>query len=131
MLKKYSQHREAILVSLKNRQDHPTADTLYFELKQKFPSISLATVYRNLVDLSNEGEIQKIQMGNVADCFDGNTDEHMHFICDECNKIIDIKINDEYKNFTNDYIGPSLKRIGGKVNKYNITLRGICSDCKN
>lgn len=129
-MKKYSQHREALLISLKNRQDHPTADTLYFELKQKFPSISLATVYRNLVDLTNDGEIKKIQLGNGADCFEGNTSEHMHFICDKCNKIVDIALTDEYKNITNEYVLPKLKRIGGKIEKYNMTLRGECGECK-
>ena len=130
-MKKYSPHREALLISLKNRNDHPTADTLYFELKQKFPSISLATVYRNLIDLANDGEIQKLQIGNGADCFDGNINDHMHFICEKCNKIIDISIDDKYKDYTNDYIKPHLNRIGGKVEKYNIILSGICYDCEN
>ena len=93
-MKKYSQHREALLISLKNRQDHPTADTLYFELKQKFPSISLATVYRNLVDLSNEGEIKRLQMGNRPDCYEGNIDEHIHFICSKCNRICDVELSE-------------------------------------
>lgn len=128
-MKKYSPHREALLISLKNRQDHPTADTLYFELKQKFPSISLATVYRNLVDLSNEGEIKRLQMGNRSDCFDGNTDEHIHFVCNKCNKICDVALSSEYKNKITDVSLPKLNRIGAEIQNYDITLKGICGEC--
>ena len=45
---KRSKQREAIVAFLKTRKDHPTADTVYQEIRHSIPNISLGTVYRNL-----------------------------------------------------------------------------------
>ena len=42
------------------RTDHPTADTVYHQLRKIYPNISLGTIYRNLALLADIGEIQKI-----------------------------------------------------------------------
>ena len=57
---KYSRQREAIKSFLMTRYDHPTAETVYLNIKEEFPNISLGTVYRNLSLLSDIGEIQKL-----------------------------------------------------------------------
>ncbi len=57
---KYSRQREAIKRFLMTRTDHPTADTVYVNIKKEFPNISLGTVYRNLSLLASIGEISKI-----------------------------------------------------------------------
>lgn len=54
---KYSRQRESIKEFLRSRTDHPTADTVYENLRQIYPNISLGTVYRNLSLLSDIGEI--------------------------------------------------------------------------
>lgn len=45
---KYSRQRESIVNFLASRTDHPTAETIYQNIKKEFPNISLGTVYRNL-----------------------------------------------------------------------------------
>lgn len=57
---KYSRQRESIKEFLMTRTDHPTADTVYHQLRKIYPNISLGTVYRNLALLADIGEIQKI-----------------------------------------------------------------------
>lgn len=57
---KYSRQRESIKEFLRSRTDHPTADTVYENLRQIYPNISLGTVYRNLSLLSDIGEIRKL-----------------------------------------------------------------------
>ena len=44
----YSRQRAEVLDQIREHEDHPTADVIFAELRQKDPSISLATVYRNL-----------------------------------------------------------------------------------
>ena len=55
---KHSRQRDAIRQNLINRYDHPTAETVYMDIKEDFPNISLGTVYRNLSLLADLGEIQ-------------------------------------------------------------------------
>ena len=68
---KYSRQRESIKEFLRSRTDHPTADTVYENLRQIYPNISLGTVYRNLSLLSDIGEIRKLTNFGSADRYDG------------------------------------------------------------
>ena len=54
---KYSRQRESILSAIADRTDHPTADTIYVEIREEYPNISKGTVYRNLSLLADLGMI--------------------------------------------------------------------------
>lgn len=90
---KYSRQRESIKNFLVTRYDHPTAETVYMNIKKEFPSISLGTVYRNLALLSEIGEIQKLSTGIGPDRFDGNVEPHYHFICNCCGSVLDLDVD--------------------------------------
>jgi len=81
--------QNAILQAMR-KQWHPTADTIYAEVKKEIPSISLGTVYRNLSQFAEKNVIRRIPRGNAPDFFDGNTDAHDHIICIKCGKVSDI-----------------------------------------
>ena len=90
---KHSKQRDAIEQFLATRYDHPTAETVYMNLREEYPKLSLATVYRNLSLLAELGNIQKIPTGNGPDRFDGRPEPHNHFLCDECGSMIDLQMN--------------------------------------
>ena len=58
---KYSKQRESIKNFLVTRYDHPTAETVYLNIRKEFPNISLGTVYRNLNLLAEIGEILPVK----------------------------------------------------------------------
>ena len=64
---KRSKQRDAIINFLMTRKDHPTADTIYVNIKEEFPNISLGTVYRNLALLSSRGDILNLSYDGGAD----------------------------------------------------------------
>ncbi len=125
MVMKYSRQREAIKDFLKTRNDHPTADVVYINVKQEFPNISLGTVYRNLTLLSNLGEIQKLNMGDGADHFDANITPHYHFICKDCGSVIDLDMVSIEK--VNDIAGAD---FNGKIAGHVTYFYGKCGNCK-
>lgn len=90
---KYSRQREAIKDFLSTRKDHPTADVVFMNVKEEFPNISLGTVYRNLTLLSDIGEILRLRVGDGVDHFDYTVDPHFHFVCTECNSVIDLEMD--------------------------------------
>lgn len=92
---KHSRQRDALLTLLKSVKNHPTADWLYEELKKEFPRISLATVYRNLNLLADDGQIVRLECSDGREHFDGNPEKHYHFICRNCSTILDISVNIE------------------------------------
>jgi Fur family peroxide stress response transcriptional regulator len=123
---KYSRQREAIKEFLAGRTDHPTADTVYSNIRQEFPNISLGTVYRNLSLLSDIGEILKISTSKGGDRFDGNTMPHYHFICTECNSVIDL----EMKNL--DHINELASvNFSGQIEGHVAHFYGKCEKCIN
>ena len=121
---KYSRQREAIKSFLMMRSDHPSADTVYQNIRQIYPHISLGTVYRNLSLLADIGEIKKLPGIAGADHFDGRTDRHCHFICTCCNRIEDMEdIGIEHFIETTD------KNFQGKITDCTASFFGICKDC--
>ena len=89
---KHSRQRDCIRDFLANRCDHPTAETVYLNVRKEFPNISLGTVYRNLSLLTKLGEIRKLSTGIGPDRFDGNISPHYHIFCTECGNVLDLEI---------------------------------------
>ncbi len=122
---KRSRQREAILQFLKGRKDHPTADTIYANVREEFPNISLGTVYRNLTLLSETGQIQKLSMGATAqDRFDYNTAPHYHFICTKCGAVLDMEMDNLE---TIDQFAE--KHFDGKIEGHVAYFYGTCAEC--
>ena len=59
--RRYSHQREIILRCLRGQKTHPTADMIYQQLKPDHPKLSLGTVYRNLNQLADWGDVYKRQ----------------------------------------------------------------------
>lgn len=122
---KYSRQREAVLQTLKQNVVHPTADFIYSVLKEQEPNISLATVYRNLNLLADNGVIKRINGLDGMTHFDHNTHNHYHFICTSCNKIYDVPYD-----IAPELADKVLNKTGLAVESYDISFKGICPDCK-
>ena len=74
-----------------NRQDHPTAQRIFSDVKKIYPTISLATVYKTLQILKEIGLIQELNLPRGQTRFDANTSPHIHLVCNGCGAIRDIK----------------------------------------
>ncbi len=118
-----SKQRDAILLDLSKRYDHPTAEEVYISVKKVIPSVSLATVYRNLKLLESEGMILKITTPD-SDRFDGHTHEHYHFTCNDCKKVLDLELSDEIK------VNSLPQNFGGIITGHELMFYGLCESCK-
>ena len=87
---RYSRQREEILRVVQTTDTHPTADWVYEQVRKILPHVSLGTVYRNLNLLADEGLIQRVILDDGIVRFDGNTNDHHHFICTKTGKIYDV-----------------------------------------
>lgn len=121
---KYSRQRESILRFLMSRCDHPTAETVYLNIRKEFPNISLGTVYRNLTLLADIGEIQKLSTGNGPDRFDGNPAPHYHFICNCCHCVMDLHVTGlEHINIL------AKQNFDGEIEGHSTYFYGKCPEC--
>ena len=123
---KRSRQREAILTFLASRKDHPTAETVYSNLKIDYPNISLGTVYRNLALLTEIGEIQKIPSSSGSDRYDHDTSEHYHFFCNKCGSVMDLEM--ENLDFVKEY---AQKNFNGTITGHTTRFYGLCPECNH
>ena len=120
---KHSRQRDSILEFLATRKDHPTADTVYMNVRQSFPNISLGTVYRNLTLLADIGEISRIRLGDGVDHFDYDTSPHYHFICSECGGVFDLNME-----VTDTLTKPAQENFEGKIEGHVTYFYGRCNN---
>ena len=111
--------KKIILDYLKSVKTHPSAEEVYRKVKKRLPQISLGTVYRILGNAKEKGEV--IEVSCKVSHFDGDTSQHIHFICEKCGKIFDI---------FEEIRLPSQKKVKvGKIKNYQVCFYGTCKKC--
>ena len=117
--------RSLVLEAVRASNDHPTAIDVFETVRGKHPSISRATVYRNLNVLADAGCIQRISVPDAADRFDWRLDAHGHGICVRCGKVVDVELNDGISI-------PSLVRGDAPmdIDSFTVVFSGICDECR-
>jgi len=116
--------RLAILEQLTLRKDHPSAEMIFQELKDEFPSLTLATVYNTLEKLRTSGLCIEVNPLHSSARFDGNTAIHQHAVCINCQRIVDV-------HDASVSIEPPewLTEEFTLVNQ-NVFFYGICKECQ-
>ncbi|MEG1547542.1 MAG: transcriptional repressor [Clostridia bacterium] len=122
----YSKQRELIMDCLHVHPSHPSADELYALLRVDHPGISLATVYRNLNQLVECGQIMRISVPHCADRFDAVNDGHYHMTCESCGHIDDIP-----REAVPDVCKAATAATGLDIHGSKLIFYGVCNACKH
>lgn len=83
------------ILKILNMHEHPSIDKLYARIKEEYPSISLATVYKNINTLKDEGLVVEIDVPNQKACYDIYIKPHLHLVCKNCLSIKDIDFDED------------------------------------
>ena len=126
-MERHSKQRDEILEILRHSYDHPTAEEIYQEMKNRNSTASQGTVYRNLLFLVEKGEIMKISMPNGPDRYDYLRDKHHHIVCTGCEKVFDFS----YEFETWDLAESVLRQTGVKMLSDRVLIYGVCEKCSN
>ncbi len=119
--KRNTKQKRAVREYLSSTFSHPSAEKVYKEVSKKLPNISKATVYRILRDFKKDNIIQEIPAD--VSRWDYNNNPHPHFICTECDKMIDLE---------REFNMPNAKDLEvGQVCDCRVVFSGICKECKN
>jgi Fe2+ or Zn2+ uptake regulation protein len=112
--------RLAIVDSFATDETHPTALELHERLRERFPTMSVATVYNTLSALGSIGHCRQLDMGGPSR-FDPNVVPHDHAVCERCGAIRDVELDAaaEHTRRLMDFEVARVERI----------YRGICAHC--
>ena len=124
-MRRYSKQREVILGVLEGTKSHPTASWVYEKAREIIPNISLGTVYRNLSELTDSGEIRCLSTDDEFEHYDFDTSNHCHFFCQKCGRILDV-----FDVSAKGLSAEVQKSLDCKVDREEIIFYGTCSDCK-
>ena len=115
---KITPQRLAILKELENK-GHASVDEIYETIKEMFPSISLATIYKNINSLKAENIISEVCLHQKPK-YELQKSPHAHFICKKCGKVEDISF-DEILNKEIERKYPNSEK--------ELYIYGICKEC--
>lgn len=122
---KHFRKRDAILSYLRHTDQHPSAETVYAELKKEIPDLSLGTVYRNIALFKQQGLIQSLGNVNGVERFDGTVVPHVHFVCSICGEIRDLT----QLHVPQLLCDKAASEVDAVVEQCMLTFLGTCSDC--
>ena len=117
--------REAVLQVIRESENHMTASEIFEAARSVLPSISYATVYNSLKYLKDAGLVHEISFGNGASRYDRETERHDHAICTSCGKLVDFDLT-----VTSDLVRAAARKTRFLPESIHLTLRGLCSDCR-
>ena len=128
-LKRATRQKQVVLNVVKELA-HPTADEVYEHVRKELPRISLATIYRNLEVLAEEGLISRLEPDRLPRRYDQEVTTHLHMTCIRCGAVENISAELSGDTFA------SLERTVGKLTKYGIfghhlEFIGLCSRCSD
>lgn len=89
---KVTPQRVAIVEELYSN-GHMNIDELYKKLLEKFPSISLATIYKNVNAMVEKVFLNEVKIPEAKSVYELAKEEHSHLVCSSCGKIEDITID--------------------------------------
>ena len=122
--KRNTRQRQLVLDAVLSRSDHPSADEIYMDVRERDEKISRGPVYRNLNILADEGEINHVKVP-AADRYDLRLDRHYHMFCTGCGAVVDAPIP-----YREDSDRQAAEATGFEVQRHRTIFEGLCPKCQ-
>lgn len=117
--------RQVIYETLQSIRGHPSPEEVYARVKKKVPSVSLATVYKNIHLFIESGIFREVSLHHGSLRVETNAKPHYHLVCTSCKSITDIDA--EELGFTSQ----ARKLKGGFLaQRYSVDVLGLCPNCQ-
>jgi Fur family transcriptional regulator, peroxide stress response regulator len=118
--------RVAIIKTLVESPDHPSVEKLHQRILPDFPTTSLATVYKTISLLKDEGEVLELGFGELGSRYDGRRPfPHPHMICTACGEIVDPDLPG-----LDAFVTLLAAQTGYQVANHRFDLFGLCPACR-
>lgn len=121
------QRRAVIEVFLNNLSLHLSADEVYDLVRNEYPEIGIATVYRTLDLLVKLDVLQKLNFGDGCSRYELSQSEHHHhhLICLKCGKLIEVA-----EDLLEKLEETITKENQFEIINHQLKFYGYCSNCR-
>ncbi|MCF6243563.1 MAG: transcriptional repressor [Sulfurovum sp.] len=105
---------------------HMAIESIYEEVAKTHPSLSLATVYKNIILMVDNGVLAEVPIEGKKSKYELVKSDHIHLVCTECGEV-----EDRPHNENADALFISMtKEENFSLSKQQINLYGVCVHCK-
>lgn len=123
------QRRSVLDVLIKHCNEHLSTEEIYDKVKENYPEIGLATVYRTVQLFEEMGIVDRLNFDDGCSRFELSSEDtvhhHHHLICESCNRVFEVE------NDLLDEIEKEIERkYKFKIHDHNVMFYGICKDCE-
>ena len=111
------------IIQLMDEYGHISVRDIFEKIKENFPSLSLATVYKNINAMMENNFINELKIVGQDNKYELVKERHSHLICKHCGEIEDVMV---------DTVGLEKsipKESGFKVEETSIQFFGTCKKC--
>ncbi|WP_187648179.1 Fur family transcriptional regulator [Nitrosophilus labii] len=124
LLKKYdlkATPQRVIFLRELQKAGHLSIEELESRVKSVIPTISTATIYKNINSMVQKGLLHEVKLPGIKTKYEITKNRHAHFFCESCQKVLDIEINTSciYQEIDKEF----------SINEVNISIQGICKEC--
>lgn len=123
------QRRGVLDVLLEHCNEHLSTEEIYAAVKEKYPEIGLATVYRTVQLFEEMGIIDRLNFDDGCSRFELSSGDavhhHHHLICEKCNKVFEVE-NDLLEEIESEIES----KYNFKVHNHNVMFYGHCKECR-
>ncbi len=120
--------RQVLYETMQSMYGHPSPEEVFASVKQRIPSISLATVYKNIHLFVESGVLREMSMHHGTLRVEMNKHPHHHVVCSVCKKVTDLPEEDELRLGLQTSAEPLAD--GFLVERVSMDVIGICADCQ-
>ena len=114
------------ILSVIEREGHLNVDEIYELVRQSHPTLSLATVYKNIVTMVQRGVLVEVPISGHKSKYEIRKHEHVHLICHQCGAVMDQTIDDVLMD---DTLAIAKQRAFALESR-QVNLYGVCADCQ-
>jgi Fe2+ or Zn2+ uptake regulation protein len=120
--------RQVIYETLRAMHGHPSREEVYERVKARIPSVSLATVYKNIHLFIESGLFSEVSLHHGLLRVETNAKPHHHLVCTSCKSITDIDAAE--LGFVSKVSKAKKLRGGFLAQRYAVDVLGLCPDCQ-
>ncbi len=118
--------RLAVLDILAESNDHPCVEKIYEQVRVRFPTTSIATVYKTIAILKEADQVLELGFSEGSNRYDGNRPfPHPHVICTKCRNILDPELDT-----LNDFTQEVTQQTGFAITTHRLDFFGLCRECQ-
>ncbi len=116
--------RQVLYEVMQGMEGHPSPEEVYARVRAEIPSISLATVYKNIHLFVESGVLREVSLHHGTVRVEMNEWAHHHLVCSKCKSIADIGEQELQ-------LAPVRTTLNGfLVERYAVDVIGICPKCQ-